>query len=49
MKNTQKLLAKSVLIPSGLTVAATATNVAIPKKFFWIRYDKIYNFKLRNG
>ena len=52
MKNTRKLLAKSILIPLGFTVAATATNVAIQKKkkfFFWIRYDNIDNFKLRNG
>ena len=34
MKNVLKLLAKSVLIPLGLTVAASATDVAIYKKMF---------------
>ena len=34
MKNVLKLLAKSVFIPLGLTVAALATDVAIHKKMF---------------
>ena len=35
MKNVLKLLAKSVLIPLGLTAAAAAAaNEAIPKKMF---------------
>ena len=34
MKNILKPLAKSVLIPSGLTAAAAAANVAIHKKMF---------------
>ena len=34
MKNVLKLLAKSVFIPLGLTVAASATDVAIHKKMF---------------
>ena len=34
MKNVLKPLAKSVLIPLGVTVAASATNVAIHKKMF---------------
>ena len=34
MKNVHKLLAKSVLIPLGLTVAASATCAAIHKKMF---------------
>ena len=33
-KNVPKPLAKSVLIPLGLTVAASATNAAIQKKVF---------------
>ena len=33
-KNGLKLLAKSVLIPLGLTAAATATDAAIQKKVF---------------
>ena len=33
-KNVLKLLAKSVLIPLGLTAAATATDAAIQKKIF---------------
>ena len=32
MKNLLKLLAKSVLLPLGLTVAASATDAAIQKK-----------------
>ena len=34
MKNVLKPLAKSVLIPSGLTAAASATDAAIHKKMF---------------
>ena len=34
MKNVLKPLAKSVLIPLGLTVAASATDVAIHQKMF---------------
>ena len=34
MKNVLKPLAKSVLIPLGLTVAASATDAAFHKKIF---------------
>ena len=34
MKNVLKPLAKSILIPSGLTAAASATDAAIDKKIF---------------
>ena len=34
IKNVLKLLAKSVLIPLGLTAAAAATDTAIQKKIF---------------
>ena len=34
MKSVLKPLAKSVLFPLGLTTAASATDAAIPKKFF---------------
>ena len=34
MKNVLKTLAKSVLIPLGLTAAASATDAAIQKKVF---------------
>ena len=34
MKNVLKLLAKSVLIPLGLTAASSATDAAIHKKMF---------------
>ena len=34
MKNVLKTLAKSVLIPLGLTAAASATDAAIQKKRF---------------
>ena len=34
MKNILKPLAKSVLIPLGLTAAASATDAAIQRKFF---------------
>ena len=37
MENVLKLLAKSVLIPIGLTAAAAATNVIIHKK----RFDQV--------
>ena len=33
--NLLKPLAKSVLVPLGLTAAASATDVAIHKKMFW--------------
>ena len=35
MENVLKPLAKSVLIPLGLTAAASATDAAIHKKMFW--------------
>ena len=38
MKNILEPLAKSVLIPLGLTWAASATDLAIPNKNFWIKY-----------
>ena len=34
MENVVKLLAKSVLIPIGLTAAAAVTNMVIHKKMF---------------
>ena len=34
MKNVFTPLAKSVLVPLGLTTAASATDVAIERKFF---------------
>ena len=34
MRNVLKLLTKSVLIPLGLTAAASATDAAIHKKMF---------------
>ena len=34
MKNVLSPLAKSVLVPLGLTAAASATDVTIPKKIF---------------
>ena len=39
MENVIKPLAKSFLIPIGLTAAASATDVAIHKKNVWIRYE----------
>ena len=41
-------LAKSVLLPLGLTAAASATNAAIQKQIFWIGYDNGYNPNWRN-
>ena len=35
MKNVLKLLAKSVLIPLGLTATVSATDKVIQKKIFW--------------
>ena len=46
MTNVLKPLAKSVLIPLGLTAAASATDAAFQKKI--IRYDYIDNLKWRN-
>ena len=40
-------LAKSVLIPLGLTVAALATDAAIQKKI-WIRGEFTDNFEWKN-
>ena len=48
MKNVLKPLAKSVLLPLGLTAAASATNAAIQKQIFWIGYDNCYNPNWRN-
>ena len=45
MKNVRKSLAKSVLIPLGLTAAVSATDAAIPKRRFLIQYDNINNFE----
>ena len=56
MANIFKTLAKRVLVPLGLTAAASAKNVAIQNNF-WIRHafleltkaNNINNFKRRNG
>ena len=49
MKNLLSPSAKNVLIPLGLTAAASATDYDIQKNF-WIRHDdNINNFKRRNG
>ena len=45
MKNVLNPLAKSVLIPLGLTAATSATDAAIHKK---IRYDYTDDLKWRN-
>ena len=47
IRNVFKTLAKSVLVPLGLTAAATATDGAIRKKTFWIWYGSISIFKRR--
>ena len=41
MKNVLKPLAKSVLIPLGLTAAASATDAAIHRKMFGSRTTKL--------
>ena len=46
MKNVLKPLAKSFLMPLGLTAAASATDAAIIIN--WMMYYN-NNFKLRNG
>ena len=50
MKNVLKLLAKSVLIPLGLTAAVAAIDAAIQKKILdsVIRYDYTNNLKWKN-
>ena len=48
MKNLLKPLAKSVLIPLGLTTAASATDEAIHIKNVCIGYDCTDNVKRRN-
>ena len=47
MKNLLKPLAKSDLIPLGLT-AASATDAAVHKKNVWIGNDYTDNVKRRN-
>ena len=42
--NVLKPLAKSVLIPLGLTATVSATDAAIYKKNVWISYNSINNF-----
>ena len=44
-KNVLKPLVKNVLIPLGLTAAASATVAAISKNIFWMRYDNVDNLK----
>ena len=48
MKHVLKPLAKSVLTSLGSTPAVSATDAAIHKKYFWILYDIINNFKREN-
>ena len=48
MQNVFKALAKCVLLPLGLTAAASATDVAI-QKIFQFRNDYTNNTKGRNG
>ena len=45
LKNALTPLAKSVLVPLGLTAAASATNAAIQKRFLGVRGDNINIFK----
>ena len=47
MKNVLKPLAKSLLIPLGLTAEVSATDVAIHKKNIWIGHDYTNYFKWR--
>ena len=47
MKNVLRPLTKSVLIPLGLTIAASATGAAIQKKF-WIKDDQTDGLKWSN-
>ena len=49
MKNALTASAKSFLALSGLTEAGSATDVVFSEKSFWIRNEKINNFKRRNG
>ena len=39
MENVLKLLAKSVLMSLRLTEMVSATDAAIQKEHFWIRFD----------
>ena len=50
LKNVITTLAKSVLIPLGVTVGASATDADIPKKKkkLWMR-NNCFNLKWRNG
>ena len=47
-KNVLQLLNESVLKSLRLTAEASTTDAAIQKKLFWMRYDKINNFRQRN-
>ena len=49
MKNVLEPLAKSVLIPLGLTAVASVADTGIDKKGIRTGHDKSNNFKLRNG
>ena len=49
MKNVLEPLAKSVLIPLGLTTVALVADTGIDKKGIRAGHDKSNNFKLRNG
>ena len=46
--NLLKPLAKSVLVPLGLTAAASATDVAIHKKMFWSGTTTLINSNEKN-
>ena len=48
MENVLQLLAKIVLIPLGLTTAASAAYTGIQKKIPWLRNYKTNNIKQRN-
>ena len=47
-ENVLKTLAKSVLVPLGLTAAAAATDVAIHKENVWSRCEYTDNLKCSN-
>ena len=41
IRDVLKPLAKSVLVPLGLTVTTSLTDAAIQKKIFWVRHNNL--------
>ena len=49
MKKLLSLLAKTILVPLGLTGAASGSRCSYSKRSFWMRHYRVNNFKWRKG